>query len=124
MLDKVEYPLFTRAEMDRRYARARELMAAQSLDALVITGEENFQYFAGTAASIALHHSLTRPSVLVLPLERDPIIITQSKIYVLMSTYISELVEYLDVLHFPHQVIADVLKGISLKWNRIGVELG
>jgi Xaa-Pro dipeptidase len=124
MLDRVEYPLFSRAEMDRRYARARELMAEQSLDALVITGEENFQYFAGTAASIALHHSLTRPSVVVLPLERDPIIITQSKIYVLMSTYISEIVEYFDVLSFPAQVIADGLKDVGLKHQRVGVELG
>jgi Xaa-Pro aminopeptidase len=124
MLDIAEYALFSRREMDRRYARARDLMAEQGIDALVVTGEENFQYFAGTAASIALHHSLTRPSVLVLPLERDPLIITQSKIYVLMSTYISDIVEYFDVLSFPHQVVADVLKQVGLTRNRVGVELG
>ena len=110
MLDTAAYALFSRGEMERRYARARKLMAEQGLDALVVTGEENFQYLAGTAASIALHHSLTRPSVLVLPLEQDPVIITQSKIYVLMSTYVDDIVEYFDVLSFPHQVIVDVLK--------------
>jgi Xaa-Pro aminopeptidase len=124
MLDTAEYALFSRREMDRRYARAWGLMAERGIDALIITGEENFQYFAGTAASIALHHSLTRPSVLVLPLERDPIIVTQSKIYVLMSTYISDIVEYFDVLSFPHQVIVDVLKDVGLRQNRVGVELG
>ncbi len=124
MLDTAEYALFSRAEMDRRYGRARALMEERGIDALVITGEENFQYFAGTCASIALHHSLTRPSVLVLPLDRDPIIITQSKIYILMSTYISAIVEYFDVLHFPHQVIVDVLKDLALKRSRVGVELG
>ena len=124
MLDTAEYALFSRREMDRRYARARGMMAERGIDALIITGEENFQYFAGTAASIALHHSLTRPSVFVLPLERDPIIVTQSKIYVLMSTYISDIVEYFDVLSFPHQVIVDVLKDVGLRHNRVGVELG
>src|SRR5262245_43510842 len=124
MLDTAEYALFSRGEMERRYARARKLMAEQGMDALVVTGEENFQYFAGTAASIALHHSLTRPSVLVLPLEQDPVIITQSMIYVVMSTYVDDIVEYFDVLSFPHQVIVDVLRRVGLPRNRVGVELG
>jgi Xaa-Pro aminopeptidase len=124
MLDTAAYALFSRGEMERRYARARELMAEQGLDALVVTGEENFQYLAGTAASIALHHSLTRPSVLVLPLEQDPVIITQSKIYVLMSTYVDDIVEYFDVLSFPHQVVVDVLRRVGLPRSRVGVELG
>ena len=73
----VPYALFTKAEMTRRYAKARVLMAARGIDALLITGEENFQYFAGGSASLALHYSLTRPQLLILPLERDPIIVTQ-----------------------------------------------
>ena len=55
--DAVPYAMFTAAEMQRRYARARELMRPRGIDALLISGEENFQYFAGTSASIALHHS-------------------------------------------------------------------
>lgn len=124
MLATAEYAMFSRPEMDRRYSRARALMAERKIDVLLITGEENFQYFAGTSASIALHHSLTRPSVLILPLEKDPIIVTQSKIYILMSTYIDDIVEYFDVLSFPHQVVVEVLKGLGMKHNRVGAELG
>ena len=38
MKDKIEYPLFTRKEMDRRYNQAREMMADREIDVLLITG--------------------------------------------------------------------------------------
>jgi Xaa-Pro dipeptidase len=124
MNDHAEYAMFSRKEMDRRYARARELMARERLDALLISGEENFQYFAGASASLALHYSLTRPSVLILPLERDPIIITQNKDYIMLATYISDFREYFNVLHFPHEEVVETLRGAGLKHNRVGAELG
>lgn len=73
----LQYAMFSRSEMDRRYARIREMMGERGIDALFVTGEENFQYLAGAAASLVLHHSLTRPSVFILPLDREPIIVTQ-----------------------------------------------
>jgi len=74
-----EYAMFSREEMDRRYARAQERLAALGLDVLLVTGEENFQYFTGTSASLALHYSLSRPNVLILPRRGEPIVLTQSK---------------------------------------------
>ena len=65
----LQYHMFTRAEMDQRYARAREKMEREGIDALLVTGEENFQYLAGTAASIGLHYSLARQSVFILPIK-------------------------------------------------------
>ena len=73
----LEYAMFSRAEMERRHARARELMGERKIDALLITGEHNFQYFAGTSASIGPAESFTRPSIFILPMEREPIIVTQ-----------------------------------------------
>ena len=35
-----QYAMFTRAEMERRYTRARELMAQEGVDTLFISGEE------------------------------------------------------------------------------------
>jgi Xaa-Pro aminopeptidase len=116
--------MFSRKEMDRRYARARELMAGRGIDALLITGEENFQYFAGGSASLALHYSNTRPSVLILPLERDPIIITQAKDYIVLATHVTDFREYVDLLDFPHGLVGEALEGAGLRHRRVGAELG
>jgi Xaa-Pro aminopeptidase len=124
MRDTAEYPMFSRAEMDRRYAGARELMAARGIDALLITGEENFQYFTGASASLALHYSNTRPSALILSLERDPIIVTQSKHYIVAATYITDFREYVDLLDFPHELVVETLHGVGLRHRKVGAELG
>jgi Xaa-Pro dipeptidase len=124
MNDHAEYAMFSRKEMDRRYARARELMARERLDALLISGEENFQYFTGASASLALHYSLTRPSVLILPLDGEPIIITQNRDYIMLATYISEFRDYVNLLRFPHEEVVEALRAAGLRHNRVGAELG
>jgi Xaa-Pro dipeptidase len=122
--ERAEYALFSRWEMDRRYARARDAMAARGLDALLVTGEENFQYFTGTSATLALHYSLTRPNVLVLPSRGDPIVLTQTKDYMVLSSYVAEFREYFDVLHFPPELVVATLREVGLEHHRVGVELG
>src|SRR5262249_28375162 len=106
--------MFSRREMDRRHDKARELMGRRQIDALLITGEENFQYFVGTSASLALHYSLSRPSICILPASGEPIVLTQSKSYLLESTYVSDLREYFDVLAFPPRVVVDALREVGL----------
>ena len=66
----------------------------------------------------------TRPSVLILPLERDPIIVTQSKHYIVAATYVTDFREYVDLLQFPHELVVDVLEGAGLRHGRVGAELG
>jgi Xaa-Pro aminopeptidase len=124
MKDKNDYPLFSRKEMDRRYNRARELMAARRIDALLVTGEENFHYFSGTCASIAIHNSVTRPSVLILPMDRDPIIVTQNYNAIALSTYVNDIRPYSNVLELSPALIADALKEVGWRHNCVGVELG
>ena len=87
----VPYALFTKAEMERRYARAQALMAERGIDALLISGEENFKYFAGTSSTIASHYSLARPQLFILPCEGDPIIYTQYVDTIELSTYVPEI---------------------------------
>lgn len=41
--------IFSKREFERRYERARELMREKRVDALFITGEENYHYFTGGA---------------------------------------------------------------------------
>ena len=124
MRDVAEYAMFSRGEMDHRYARARDGMARAGLDALLVSGEENFQYFTGTSASLALHYSLSRPNVLILPLRGEPIVLSQTKEFMTLSSYITEFREYFDVLHFPPTLIAETLEDVGLEHHRVGVELG
>ncbi|MDE2810156.1 MAG: Xaa-Pro peptidase family protein [Gemmatimonadota bacterium] len=122
--EHLEYALFSRGEMERRYSRARAMMAHRDIDALLVSGEENFQYLAGTAASIALHYSLTRPSLFILPLERDPIIVTQGRANLALGSYVADLRDYTNILDFPHQLALQALQDAGLENKRIGAELG
>jgi Xaa-Pro dipeptidase len=123
-VENLKYAMFSHQEMQARYTRARELMAQRNIDALLVSGEENFQYLAGTTASIALHYSLTRPSVFILPQDRDPIIVTQGRANLALGSYIADLRDYAGILDFPHQVVLQALQDTGLKDKRLGVELG
>ena len=71
--DSSSWSAFSAADIERRWSRTRSAMAEQGLDALLVSGEENFQYFTGSTGTLALHYSCTRPAVLVLPREGEPI---------------------------------------------------
>ena len=120
----LEYALFSREEMARRYGRAREEMGRRGLDALFVTGEENFQYFAGAAASAALHASLTRPSVFILPLDGEPIIVTQGQDNLALGSYVTDVRGYADLFEFPQAVVIRALRDAGATGGSVGVELG
>ena len=103
---------------------SRRSAGDQGLDALFISGEENFQYFAGTSASVALHHSLTRPSIFILPLDGEPMAITQGIDNISVSSYVTEKRGYSEILSFPHETVLEVLNELGLDKGRVGVELG
>ena len=120
----LEYAMFSRQEMERRYASAREEMDRRGMDALFVTGEENFQYFAGTAASAALQASLTRPSVFILPLEGEPIVVTQGRDNLALGSYVTDVRGYTDLFGFPHTVAIQALRDAGAAGGSVGAELG
>ncbi len=117
---------FSKEDIERRHSRAREMMAAKGLDALLVTNEENFQYFTGATGSLALHYSSTRPAVLVFPLVGEPVAIVGAMIVdtIHISTYISDARGYTDVLSFPVNMVEDAIRGLGPRVKRVGVELG
>lgn len=119
-----KYAMFSKREMERRYASARELMAQRGIDALLITSEYNFQYFAGTNASIGPHNSLTRPSAFILPIKNDPIVLTQVRDNLVKGSHVADIRDYFDLYQFPHKLAADALREVGLPNRRVGVELG
>ena len=118
------WAVFPRSEMERRYAGAQALMAERGIDALLVSGEENFKYFAGTSSSIASHYSLARPQLFILPVLGDPIIYTQYVDTIELSCYVPEIRGYTSVLQFPHDLIVGALKEVAGDRGRIGAELG
>ena len=122
--EDLEFAMFSRAEMERRYARARELMGERKLDALLITGEHNFQYFAGTSASIGPGESTTRPSLFILPMDREPIIVTSGRERIVLGCYVKDIRGYYNVLDFPLDEVVEALRDTGLKNKRVGAELG
>ena len=120
----LEYAMFSRGEMDRRYARAREEMDRRGMDALFVTGEENFQYFTGTAASAALHASLTRPSVFILPREGEPIVVTQGRDNLALGSYVTDVRGYANLFGFPQAVVIQALRDAGAAAGFVGAELG
>ena len=122
--EKPLYAMFSQKEMMRRWQCAQDLMLQEGLDVLMISGEENFQYFAGTSASLALHASLTRPSLFILPQNRDPIIITQGRENLTLGCYVTDIRDYTEILQFPKKLTLEVLKEVTTANSRIGLELG
>ena len=117
---------FSKEDIEKRHSRAREMMTAKGLDALLVTNEENFQYFTGATGSLALHYSSTRPAVLVFPLVGEPVAIVGAMIVdtIHMSTFISDARGYTDVLSFPVNMVEDAIRGLGAGVKRVGVELG
>ncbi|MCC7350024.1 MAG: aminopeptidase P family protein [Phycisphaerales bacterium] len=118
------YPMFSLNEMQRRHDRVRELMATKGLDALVISQEENLQYFVGTTSSMALNFSLTRPSVLIIPIKAPPVILTMGRGNLLASGFLKDIRGYRDLLDFPLTDLVGLFGELGLDHSAIGFELG
>ena len=121
-----QYAMFTADEMDRRYDRARELMAQKSLDVLLISQEENFQYYAGATSTLGYHYSNTRPTIFILPISGGPIIIVgKSQSFSLeLTCHVKDIRGYTKVVNFPWQMVVEAIKDAAPDAKRVGAELG
>ena len=118
------YAWFSKGEMQRRWSAAQACMDAHGIDLLLVSGEENFQYFAGSSASLALHQSLTRPSVLLLPAVGEPIAITQGGESLKGTSHVNDVRDFHHLLSFPPSTILDVITDIGPTPRKIAAELG
>lgn len=127
MSDKFSAPPhgFSPAEFALRLERARQHMAAESLDALVLTSPENFRYFSGF--STEFWQSPTRPWFLVIQRVGPPIAIVPE-----IGVAALELTWRHAIRSWPAPVPGDdgvsllvgTLGEIARKFSRIGWELG
>ncbi|MEW6440038.1 MAG: Xaa-Pro peptidase family protein [bacterium] len=124
------YADFPRSEYDSRFARARKYMAEQKIDVLVLWDPVNIRYFSGfqslhwTAMSI-------QPAVVLLPLEKDPVIVVPDFFSQVAEgyTYIKDI----RLLAKPHVTknirqipvdVAETVKELGCGRGRVGIEAG
>jgi Xaa-Pro dipeptidase len=122
--DYSKWAAFSRADIESRWVRARQLMDEAGLDVLLVTNEENFQYFTGTSSTLGLHYSVTRPAVLVFPASGEPTAIVGDLLAdsFKMTSYVTRVKGFQDVVRFPYELVTESLEELGAK--RIGAELG
>ena len=101
-------------------------MAERGLDALLVSGEENFQYFTGSTGTLTLHYSCTRPAVLVFPREGEPAAVAGEMLIhsLAMTTPLRDLRGYVAIERFPWPMVVEALGDVAGTGARIGAELG
>lgn len=117
------YPDFPLEEYELRYGRARELMAEQDLDALLVTWSTNYMYFTGHRSEQMLNDKI-RPYVFLLPREGDPIcfVMPFEELHLRLVSWVEEIRTYQMLQHTD--VIVGGFQDRGLANGRIGCELG
>ncbi|MCK4791520.1 MAG: aminopeptidase P family protein [Desulfobacteraceae bacterium] len=116
---------FQRAEYLQRHARAVELMGQKGLDGLLVTAEANYTYFSGFR-HFAPWTTFTRPVLLILSRDRDPVLIVQGfqREDASRDSWITDVRGYPGMLGVPFETVKEVLGELQLLGKRIGAELG
>lgn len=120
-------PPFTRAEFEERIERARALMTAARLDALLIASEANLPYFSGLESQIAWV-SPSRPWHLIVPLKGAPVAVIPAS--GLREWRESARIDEVRTWRSPSpdneglDLLAAEIKRAARRFRRIGVEMG
>lgn len=109
---------FSDAEIDGRIDRFRTVLVERGLDAAILSSPENVFYFTGLD-----HWGYFAPHMLVLPLERQPVLVTRA----MEETAVGNMVRSAGFQgHSDSETAADVtarvLKDLGLTGKRIGIE--
>lgn len=115
--------LFPESEYLERYERATALMERDGLDALIVSGRDNYWYFTGLI-SYQFDH-LMRPQICFLPKGKKPLVLVygNERAKAQALPWLAGVRSYVDV-PFPREMISASLKELGLGEARLGFELG
>ncbi|MCZ6675747.1 MAG: Xaa-Pro peptidase family protein [Candidatus Poribacteria bacterium] len=111
-----------RREYPHRIERARSLMHAQELDALLLFTGPNLVYFTGMPCS----RSGSRPFVYLLPRQGEPVLIVHAgrRDEARRFTDVGDVRTYTRLSHLPLETVLSAIEGLGLQKGCIGAELG
>ena len=114
---------FPESEYRERHERAQQLMERAGLDALVVSGKDNYWYFTGLI-SYQFDH-LMRPQICILPKDGKPLVLVygNERAKAQSLPWIGEVRSYVDV-PFPQEIIPNSMKEVGLGSAKLGFELG
>jgi Xaa-Pro aminopeptidase len=114
---------FPEEEYRERHERASTLMDRYDLDAVVVSGRDNFWYFTGLI-SYQFDH-LMRPQICFLRKNGEPFVLVygNERTKAQALPWIGEVKSYVDV-PFPQEMISNFLKEMGLGEAKLGFELG
>jgi Xaa-Pro aminopeptidase len=117
-------PEFSRAEYEERWRRARDLMRAQGLDALLVTSEANYRYLSGHHSGFWL--SKARPMMMLLPREAEPVLLLTTNQVPLaeLTSPVPAIRAWDGFMAEGIPVLVEALRDLGLLRGRIGAELG
>lgn len=117
-------PEFARSEYEARWQRARELMVAGELDALLVTAEPNYRYLSGHHSGFWL--SKSRPMFLLLPREGDAVLFLTTNQVPLAEAMspVREIRAWDGFMAEGIPIVADAVRQLGLARGRLGAELG
>ena len=119
-----EFPDFPREEFVARHDKARSMMNARGLDALLVTERLNYQYFSGHRSEQNAVDKI-RSYVFILPKDDDPVLITMPfEVAQVEATTFIDRIKTTGALTGHPEFIAGVLGDMGLAKARIGAELG
>jgi len=125
-LSEPKYAEFPKEEFELRWRRAKEMMKARGIDALMVTEEINYSYFTGHRLNgLGSFYSKTRPIVFLLPKDGAPTVILNEfmKNDAAKRSWVRNIETWLTV-PFSASYVTKVLEKQGLAEARIGVELG
>ena len=118
----INYMRFSTAEFKYRCDRAKELMAQANLKGLFITEGGNFTYFTGGTRDF----SFSRPTILLLPREGDPIVLIQHfpQENRKREIWLKDIRVYETMLGLPLDMTVQAMNDAGMGSGRVGAELG
>jgi Xaa-Pro dipeptidase len=117
-----EYKRFPKIEHEKRWEGAGKSMAGKGLDALLITGTDNFTYFSGGHGDL----SFSRPTFMLLFKDDDPVVMVHDFFEASQrkESWVADIRTYSAMQGPPMDLIKSVFREKALDSARIGAELG
>lgn len=117
-------PIYSDQELQRRRTGVQRLMQQPGLEALFISGEENFIYYIGVSGTLGQYTSFTRPAIAVIPAQGEPIAIVGGNTAQVVRLYHKDVRDYTSFWGVPVDLLVGALRDAGVRKGRVGFEAG
>ncbi len=112
-------------EMNLRIRNAKELIAKENMNGIVVTAAANHYYFSGLR-KLADWSTFTRTNFVFIPKDKDPVLYVQNfdGADAFSRSSVQDVRTYDEIMSAPVNGIVEILKELGMDTGRVGWELG